>query len=72
MTEGNCAAFPVTETMFLHNQGLTKRELIAAMCLQALLTAHYSVEPHPYAAQGNPDQIAEVAIQHADALLEAV
>jgi len=46
---------------------LTRRELFSAMAMQALMTAH----PH-YAVDGaNPtsDEVAEVAVLHADALI---
>lgn len=57
VTDGDHYAY-ATSTDKFHQEGLTKRELFAAMAMQGLMK-------YP----GNPDYVAHMAIQAADALI---
>lgn len=58
---GNRSAFPMAMIEHTVNSpGLTKKERIAMAAMQGLLT----LQTHD-----NPERIAELAVQHADALL---
>ena len=52
--------------------GLSKRELIAAMAMQAIISRKGPAEPDDFDAQGYLWSVAKASIQHADALLEAL
>lgn len=56
------SAFPTPENCFGNEFGLTKREMIAAMCLQGLLSDNEC-------SFANVQNAAKCAIEHADALL---
>ena len=57
-------AFPTTETEnYLPAEGLTKREMLAAMAMQGILSSLPSEAPY------NAETCAAQAIAHADALL---
>jgi hypothetical protein len=43
---------------------------VANACHQALLTAHYGVKISDSETEANAQQIARLAVQHADALIE--
>lgn len=59
MKNGNLNAFPVVLNNEIHSDGLTKRELIAAMAMQGAL-ASTEFQTH---------RIAEEAVRQADELL---
>ena len=59
---GNDAIYPMATEGDRFNDGLTKRELIAAMAMQGLLS--YSQESGDYAT------VPDVAVKYADALIE--
>ncbi len=59
---GNDAAYPSSPDQYSPEFGLTKRELIAAMAMQGLLTNAGIVDCY--------DKIAGLAVNHADALIE--
>jgi hypothetical protein len=62
MMNGNDAAYPSSPDQYSPEFGLTKRELIAAMAMQGLLTNAGIVDCY--------DKIAGLAVNHADALIE--
>jgi hypothetical protein len=57
--KGNDNAFPSSPEKYEPEFGLTKRELIAAMAMQGLLTCF-----------ANNHKVAEMAVKQADALIE--
>ncbi len=59
---GNDSAYPSSPDQYSPEFGLTKRELIAAMAMQGLLTNAGIVDCY--------DKIAGLAVNHADALIE--
>lgn len=59
MVNGKQAAFPITGEQT--EDGLTKREALAALAMAGLLACLTS--------PGNPDVLAQDAVKHADALL---
>ena len=50
--------------------GLTKREHFAAIALQGLITSHYSSETDPDVPEASDREIAQLAVQQADALID--
>jgi hypothetical protein len=60
--DGNDKAFPSNPEKYEPEFGLTKRELIAAMAMQGMLTHRHLV--HEF------NQVAGLAEKHADALIE--
>ena len=60
--KGNDNAFPSSPDKYEPEFGLTKRELIAAMAMQELLTHRHLV--HEF------NQVASLAEKHADALIK--
>ncbi len=67
-TEGNKSAYP-TEYHNLDNPGLTKRELFAAMAMQALIAAMAMKALISYQGFDLPEKIAASSLDYADVLL---
>jgi hypothetical protein len=61
MTNGNDSIHPLINGL----EGLTKRELISAMCMQGLLANNGHENP-------TPETVAKNAVNYADKLIEAL
>lgn len=65
------SVFPISDR-YHGKLGLSKRQLFAAMAMQGILTAHYSVEQSGNSTEATPAQIAQICVEHADALIGAL
>lgn len=65
-------AFPVSTIDGFTQRGLTKRELFAAMAMQAVVTAAASWGPLDFSRDIDNEQVASFAKGQADALLAAL
>lgn len=73
-TEGSELAYPYTEvnsdgSIYHENKGLTKREYFAAMAMQGMVSGVFTPEGFK---GGTPRGLADLAVELADHLIEAL